>query len=85
MNHREHFRWGSVSAWNGNTAAEMGHADRYELEVAYGLRKELFTFKMLDGHKLEETKRARDLAFDMGMREAKREIRAMLEIKEPRS
>ena len=82
--HREYFNWGSVSAWRGNTAADMGYGDRYELEVGVGLRKETFHFKMMDGNALETTKRALDLAFEMGERAAKKAIRDMLEIKEPR-
>ena len=84
-NHREYFRWGSVSAWNGNTAADMGYGDRYELEVGVGPRKETFKFTMMDGNSLETTKRALDLAFDIGERSAKKAVRDMLEIKEPRA
>ena len=84
-NHREHFKWGSVSAWSGNIAADMGYGDRYECNVSAGLRKETLHFKMMDGNALETTKRALDLAFEMGERAAKKAVRDMLEIKEPRA
>jgi hypothetical protein len=83
--HRNYFKWGSVSHWKGNVASTIGQSKRVEIEIGFGLNKETIRFDMEDGMRLEATTRALDLAVSIGDGLAREDIRKCLGIKEARS
>ena len=84
MNHFRFTKWGHVSGWQGNVASDLMDATTCVVEVGYGLQTQRFPFASTADYETRKFEHALDLAFEIGDRHARTEIRKALGVTEPR-